>query len=165
MGNSELYLGAVKDRLGEQNERLAGFYSRAAATMTVSIALAGVTGLLLRNYQRSSGLVLGAALLFSLTFIVTQALSVKVLRPGKWYLGPELDTYEEHLEADWDLVKWIADGTAIDVAKNECTLRTKGKTLICSYWALSALALLTVAIGLLAALMPLSPSSPPSPTS
>ena len=150
MGNSELYLVAVKDRLGEQNERLAGFYSRAAATMTVSIALAGVTSLLLRNYQGSSGLVLGAALLFSLTFLVTQALSVTVLRPGKWYRGPELDTYEEHLNADWDLVKWIADGTAMDVAKNDRILLAKGKALIRGYRALSALALLTVAIGVVA---------------
>ena len=158
MGDSELYLSAAKDRLGEQNERLAGFHSRVAATMTVSIALAGVTGLLLRDYQGSAQAVLFPALLFAVTFIVTQVLSISVLKPGEnWRLGPDLDTYQEHLAADWDLVKWVADSTVIDVTSNECILRDKGRALIFGYWALSFLALLTVAIGFLATLMPLSP--------
>lgn len=131
MDRFELYYQFTQSQLNEQNERMKSYHENARHLMTLSIALLGLTGLMITSFDLSSfdwlswGLLIGVAV----SFIFSNVFSLKVVFLGLRYIGPHptelrsnigIPEYEDDV-----LTEWTADSMTEAYRLNEETLTQK----------------------------------------
>ena len=131
MDRFELYYQFTQSQLNEQHERVKSYHENARHLMTLSIALLGITGLMVTSFNlgnfdwHSWVLLIGVAL----AFVLSNLFSLKVVFFGLRYIGPhptELRSNIGMAEYESDvLIEWTADTMTEAYCLNEEILSQK----------------------------------------
>ena len=131
MDRFELYYNFVHSQLNEQDERVRSYHENARHLMTLSIALLGITGLMVTSFNlnnfdwRSWAFLTGVAA----SFILSNMFSLRVVFLGLRYIGPHPTELRSNIGIseyeDDALTEWTADTMTEAYRLNEQTLTQK----------------------------------------
>ena len=139
MNRFELNYHFVHAQLQGQNERTKSVQSRATNFMTLSIALLGVTGLILTGeFEPEFGestwiLFWGSSVVVGAFFVLTIFFSMTASYVGKWYLTPHPTEMQHHIanpeNTDEQIWAWTIQSMLEAFRLNEATVTRQARAL------------------------------------
>ena len=156
MNKIELYYQTALSQIEEQEHRRRAIDSKGASLMGITVTLAGVAVILLKNFsgradETLGNLSIGIASAIALIAVASLLNTLRILKPREWHRRPDLSDMSRHVHNhqydDTIMMDWMGDELRESISHNEKILNEKVNAVNFIVKLLAALTALLVFLG------------------